>query len=514
MTSRTPREPRLRLVPLPPAGHAVSNRRQKEGRRTARPPRGVAPQPRLARQARTLLSEAVRLARWADRTGTSPEADVAQAAAELGLTVGQVRDHWSRARLAGLVETGVEAGSDGSAATVRAGWRLRAWERDDSAVLRGWVALFDAWSLARPAPPDADPGLAADVVAAVPQLLSVMFLSDGPVTGAGLIDLLRQRITELRAERPAPGIAATGEGEPAAARVATLPRQGRRPAAEPGSTGSTAGTGSTGGGGEGGGAAVRAGAAADEAELVRLLGWALDALASVGALTLHARSRHPERARLTDLGGWAMWTKLEQICIAAQSPAGGNIEQSAVAMLRGCAGLTPGPARDEYRAWLAARPTAPAVTELLEAARGEDALIRGLAFEALRVVGAPALAAVRAVVDEPVLRPYALLWLADHQGMDPRDEAGSARGVLTRAEETWLWVDTASAAQEHGAEGVLLDHLDAAPQPSVTELVDEIRTCGHPRTVQVLLALASAHPDPAVTKRVRRAAFQVHAGGA
>jgi hypothetical protein len=219
------------------------------------------------------------------------------------------------------------------------------------------------------------------------------------------------------------------------------------------------------------------------------------------------------RARLTALGDWAMWTKLEQICIAAQSPAG-NIEQSAVGMLRGCANLTPGPARAEYRAWLAARPTGPAVAELLDAARGEDALIRGLAFEALRVVGAPAQAAVRAAAREPMLRPYALLWLADHEGGDPRDSADSPLGVLSREEATWLWVDTASAAQEHGADGLLLDHLDTAVQPTVAELVDEIRACGHPRTVQVLLALAATHPDPATAKRVRRAAFQVHTGGA
>ena len=36
---------------------------------------------------------------------------------------------------------------------------------------------------------------------------------------------------------------------------------------------------------------------------------------------------------------------------------------------------------------------------------------------------------------------------------------------------------------------------------------------GHPRTVQVLVALAAAHPDPALAKAVRRAAFQVHTGG-
>ncbi|WP_079252230.1 hypothetical protein [Streptomyces sp. MP131-18] len=457
MTSRTPREPRLRLVPQTPPQRAATSRRTQGGRRTPTPPGGVAPQDELARQARAQLADAVRLAHWAQRTGTSPDARAEHAAGELGLTVRQVRDQWGRARLAGLIEQG----RDGTDA-VRAGWRLRAWDQDDTAALRGWVALLDAWSLARPAPPDADPGTVADVVAAVPQLLSVMYLSDGPVTGAGLIDLMRQRISELRADRgPEDGI--TGEG--------------------------------------------------DVPELVRILGWALDTLSSVGALTLHARGHHPERARLTELGGWAMWTKLEHICIAAQSPAG-NIEQSAVAMLRGCAGLTPGPARAEYRAWLAVRPAGPAVTELLEAARGEDALIRGLAFEALRVVGAPALPALREAADEPGLRPYALLWLADHEAGDPRDHTDSAHGVLTRAEATWLWVDTASAAQEHGAERLLLDHLDAAPQPGIAQLVDEIRTCGHPRTVQVLLALAAAHPDPAIAKRVRRAAFQVHTGGA
>ncbi|MGK5531982.1 hypothetical protein [Streptomyces sp. URMC 129] len=488
MTSRTPREPRLRLVPQTPQQRAAAHRRTPLGRRTpAPPPRGVAPQDQLARQARALLADAVRLAHWAQRTGRSPEAASAQAAAELGLTENAVRDHWGRARLAGLIEQAPDAPDGGG---VRAGWRLRAWHRDDTAALRGWVALFDAWSLARPAPPDADPGAVADVVAAVPQLLSVMQLSDGPVTAVGLIDLLLQRITELRADRdPAdrdpthPGPETDADASPATPDAAPPEARTSEDITAP----------------------------ADE--LVRLLGWALDALAAVGALTLHARGRQPVRARLTELGSWAMWTKLEHICIAAQSPAG-NIEQSAVAMLRGCANLTPGPARAEYRAWLAARATGPAVTELLDAARGEDALIRGLAFEALRVVGAPALPAIRTAAAEPVLRPYALLWLADHEAGDPRDAADDPLAVLTRAEATWLWVDTASAAQEHGAERLLLDHLDAAPQPTVTELIDEIRVCGHPRTVQVLLALAAAHPDPAVAKRVRRAAFQVHTGGA
>jgi hypothetical protein len=455
-----------------------------------RPPATLASRERLARQARAALGDAVRLARWAVASGLSPTADSGQAARDLRMTAAQVPAHWDRARLAGLVELHQRA--------VRAGWRLRAWDRDDSAVLRGWVALFDAWSLAHPAPPDTDPALVGEVVVATPQFLSVMHLSGGPVTESALLGLLTQRIAELRAERA---------------------EQAGGPPPEPSAT-----------------------------ELTVLLDWALDGLAAVGALTrCQDTAADPDgtadggvaedgagagdrdaaeggagagqadpgegQAVLTPLGSWAVWVKLEQICVAALSPAG-NIEQCAEDMLRGCIRLTPGPARDEYRAWLAARPTGPAVTELLDAARGEDALIRALAFEALRVVGAPAESAVRAAASEATLRPYALLWLAEHDGADPEELAADASAVLTREEVTWLWVDTAAAVSDHGEGRLLVDHLGSAIQESVPRLLAEVGTSGHPRTVQVLVALAAAHPDPGLARAVRRAAFQVHTGGA
>ncbi|MFI9200990.1 hypothetical protein [Streptomyces sp. NPDC053048] len=461
MTSRTPRDSRLRLVPRQPiaaARRAVANR----GSRPApRPPAGTPARPELARQARAGLAGAVRLARWAAEErapgGALREETADRAAAALGLTAGQVRSDWDRARLAGLLEL-----HDG---TARPGWRLQAWDRDDSAVLRGWVALFDAWSLAHPEPAGTDPTVAAEVVEAAPQLLSVMHLSAGPVSVAMLLDLLQQRVAEIRAERceipygdrPAPAAPAPVTGDP----------------------------------------------------LPELLDWALRGLASVGALVMRGGSGAPAEALLTPLGNWAVWVKLEQICVAAQSPAG-NIELSAEAMLRGCADLTPGPARAEYRAWLAARPVRSAVEELLDAARADDAMVRGLAFEALRAVGAPAEPAVRAVAGEPVLRPYALLWLAEHEGHDPEDAAE----VLTREEATWLWVDTAAAVADHGESRLLVRHLDSAVQGTVPGLLEEVRAVGHPRTVQVLVALAAAHPDPALAKAVRRAAFQVHRGGA
>jgi hypothetical protein len=416
--------------------------------------------------ARSQLAGPVRVARWADaalRPGRPGAADgratlsaatAERAAAELGLTPAQIRADWDTARLAGLIEVHGDS--------ARPGWRLRAWNRDDSAVLRGWVALFDAWSLAHPEPTGHEPAAVAEVVSAMPQVLSFLQLSAGPVPVAQLLDLLEQRVTELRTER---------------CEVAYVPQP------EP--------------------VGPQPGDAEPDTPPAPLLDWALHALASVGALTCDAA-----QATLTPLGNWAVWVKLEQICVAAQSPAG-NIEASAEDMLRGCAQLRPNAARAEYRAWLAARPVGSAVTELIDAARGEDALLRGLAFEALRVVGAPAEPDVRAVLDEPTLRPYALLWLAEHDGSDPED----AHEILTREEATWLWVDTAAAVADHGEAPMLVRHLESAVQPTVPALLDEVRAVGHPRTVQVLVALAAAHPDPALAKAVRRAAFQVHTGG-
>ncbi|MFD9767908.1 hypothetical protein ACFWXI_30950 [[Kitasatospora] papulosa] len=421
-----------------------------------RPPEGTPPPAELARQARAVLADAVRIAHWAadgTSTGSAPLAarTLERAAAALALAPAQVQAGWDRARLAGLIELHGD--------TARPGWRLRAWDRDDSAVLRGWVALFDAWSLVHASPDGIEATAVAEAVEAVPQVLSLLQLSAGPVTVPALLDLLGQRVAELHEER---------------CEVPYGPQE------QPAPTG------------------------AEPADLnALLLDWALEGLASVGALTLGAG-----HATLTPLGNWAVWVKLEQICVAAQSPAG-NIEQPAADMLLGCARLTPGPARAEYRAWLAARPVGSAVTELLAVARGEDALLRGLAFEALRVVGAPAEPVVRSVVTEAPLRPYALLWLAEYEGTDPDD----AQDVLSREEATWLWVDTAAAVADHGETGLLVRHLDSAVQGTVPALLDEVRAVGHPRTVQVLVALAAAHPDPALAKAVRRAAFQVHTGG-
>ena len=125
--------------------------------------------------ARSDLAAAFRIARWSlavlgpdynsrafDGTGDLADATAERAARDLGLTVTQVRADWNIARLVGLVEVHGDS--------ARPGWRLHAWNHDDSAVLRGWIALFDAWSLAHADPAEHEPAAVTEVVSAMPQV--------------------------------------------------------------------------------------------------------------------------------------------------------------------------------------------------------------------------------------------------------------------------------------------------------------------------------------------------------
>ncbi|MFG2696137.1 hypothetical protein ACIHEI_19590 [Kitasatospora sp. NPDC051984] len=498
MTSRNPRD---RDAPHPPhrtgatvtrlPGTAVgraegtvpaANRRRvpaKPGRGRVPVPDGFPAPAELAPLARRMLADAVRVARWAgeltevDKRGELLPEDARAAGRALAMTVGAAANAWGQALLVGLVEL-----RDGGAGP---GWRLHAWERDDEAVVRGWSALFDAWTLLAPVPPAALRGvfaqLAGQAVDQAPQLLSFLHLVDGPVADSELLELLRRGLDERRLG-PSSGTFPLSPVPHAASAVSAVRGTCREPQID---------------------------TPHSSADVAAVLDWMLDGLAAVGAL-----GRQDEAAELSPLGHWAVRAKLEEICTVAQTAAG-HIEQSALELLSACADYSPGPARAEFRAWVAARPADRAVAELLEAARGEDALVRGLAFEALRVVaGSTAEQGVRGAVEEAVLRPYALLWLAEQL-----DEGGASPADVLGAEDAaWLWVDTAAAVLDHGETDLLVGHVEGASAGEPVRLFNRARQSGHPRAASVLTAVASVHPDPAVARAARRSAFSVHTGGA
>ena len=430
----------------------------------------------------------MRVARWAgelpnvDRRGDLLDDDVRDAGHALALTPAAAIAAWERARLAGLVELrGSGAGP---------GWRLHAWEHDDEAVLRGWAGLFDAWTLLVPVPDRALTSLAGLAVDHAPQLLSFLHLVDGPVPLTELLELLRRGLEEQWHGGVHPALGAPVRH---AAWAVSAVR---------------------------GDSALALTLTPGTAEVAEVLEWMLDGFTAVGALVRREDGPGvgceigpgvgPEVevcAELTPLGHWAVRAKLEEICTVAQTAAG-HIEQSALELLTACAGYSPGPARAEYRAWLAARQTDRAVTDLLDVARGEDPLLRGLAFEALRVAGHPAEPAVRDCAEEPLLRPYALLWLAEQN-----DEGVLPSDVLGQDDAAWLWVDTGAAVLEHGDTAMLIRHVQGAADGDPIRLFALARRIGHPRAGQVLAAVASAHPDPGVARAARRSAFSVHDGG-
>ncbi|MGA5819469.1 hypothetical protein ACPC54_16635 [Kitasatospora sp. NPDC094028] len=160
---------------------------------------------------------------------------------------------------------------------------------------------------------------------------------------------------------------------------------------------------------------------------------------------------------------------------------------------------------EELKVWLAGREPVPAARELLAAARGADAyapMRRVLAVEGLRVLGADAEPAAREVLDDPELGGAARAWLAAIGAADVP--------VPERSMALWTVVDT-FAAQLLGTGGEtelreLIADLPVADDPA--DWFGEVWRVDHPYTADVLEAIGELHPDRAVAKEARKAAFK------
>lgn len=157
--------------------------------------------------------------------------------------------------------------------------------------------------------------------------------------------------------------------------------------------------------------------------------------------------------------------------------------------------------REEFvHEWIAAVGPAVAADELVTLAATGTPDDRSGAFAMLQRVGAPAEDAVRAKLDDPSVRPHAINWLV---------EAGLPAPELTPAESSWLFADMLVAVlgpdddtqREAAAE---LGFEDPRSLDHIAGLADTT----HPAAADVLQALATHHPDPAVVKAARKATMQ------
>ncbi|MFD7416352.1 hypothetical protein [Kitasatospora purpeofusca] len=214
--------------------------------------------------------------------------------------------------------------------------------------------------------------------------------------------------------------------------------------------------------------------------------------------------------RLTPLGqyGIRQWL-LED---GYDAPLVGDLAQGdAAELLRGVSEAANVLPEEELKVWIEGRDPAAAARELLEAARGNDAyapMRRMLCHSALTLLGAPAEPAVREVLGDPELGGGAAAWLVALGAADvPAPD---------RATALWTVVD-AFAAQllDTGGDPDQLREL-VAELPVTEEPADylgELWRVEHPYTADVLEAVGEMHPDRAVAKEARKAAFKARSKG-
>jgi hypothetical protein len=157
--------------------------------------------------------------------------------------------------------------------------------------------------------------------------------------------------------------------------------------------------------------------------------------------------------------------------------------------------------RIETQGWCAAHgPQSP--WELAAAARAAPPAARAAAFRAFSVLGPEVAAeAVWSLVDQPRVRPFALVWLLEHGRAQP--------GRLTPEDTAMYVVETCAMALDLADPdaAVAVFAPDADPGEAVG-LLEQVWRVESPYTLRLLDAVADRHPDQAVAQAARRAAHQ------
>ncbi|MFI2214355.1 hypothetical protein [Streptomyces sp. NPDC020141] len=206
--------------------------------------------------------------------------------------------------------------------------------------------------------------------------------------------------------------------------------------------------------------------------------------------------------RLTPLGLYGIRARMLEAGVDA--PAVGELaDKGADALLDGLGRYPEHAARAETELWLARREPAPAAAELLAAARGTDEggpLRRLLCQQALSLVGPPAEAEVRAVLDDRELGGLARVWLAERGAADVPPPPESMI--------FWLSIDTLAAQLDAAGESEELRGLVEGLTGRHSGFFDAAWRVDHPATADVLDAMGRLHPDKRAAKEARKAAFK------
>jgi len=234
-------------------------------------------------------------------------------------------------------------------------------------------------------------------------------------------------------------------------------------------------------------------------DLAAGLSSALETLADLGVVELGTDDTAGGlTVTLSRLGVWGMHRHLD-----AQGwhvpVLGSAARDGAAALLTTLASCDAEDGEAEIAAWLAARAPARAAGELIDAARRGTPGLRGAGFAVLDRIGEQAVPAVRAALGDPVLRAHAAVWLHEH----------GEEAELGPSERAWLLVDLgAGLLEEADPRDVVVELLPDLPPKAQADMVAGLWEVDHPAVTDLLTALSEHHPDPAVARAARKAAFK------
>jgi hypothetical protein len=203
---------------------------------------------------------------------------------------------------------------------------------------------------------------------------------------------------------------------------------------------------------------------------------------------------------LTPLGVWGVRELL--LADGYTAPLVGELaDGTAGELVSGLFWHRPATIDEEIGGWLARRSPETAAGELVGVMAGGGPGVRNLAAAVLHRVDPAAEHVVRAALDEPVTRPYAVLWLAQN---------GDTSVAPDRDEVLWVFADTVAAMLEAAepAAAVAAALADTPADLDLRATVEEMWRLDHPDVADVLRALGDHHPDKETAKAARKAAFK------
>ena len=124
------------------------------------------------------------------------------------------------------------------------------------------------------------------------------------------------------------------------------------------------------------------------------------------------------------------------------------------------------------------------------------------------MTSAPAEERWRRALDEPTLRPYAKIALAQFAGAEPGDVLPGLEPTL--AELAWVTTDTIAATADAMEPDELAQQIEMVVPPGQERpFFEQIWRLDHPSAHEVLATIGRHHPDKAVAKAARKAAYKI-----